>query len=112
MRELRKVETNDLRRATDNPKYFLQKLDEIRNDTERRHAEAFEPILRAFDMDEAGRISKELAKDLADKFHSNFLDVSGNCTASGLAETIDLAAASWINKNALLELPKGESTHG
>lgn len=112
MRELRKVETNDLKRATDNPKHFLQKLDEIRNDTERRHAEAFEPILRAFDLDEAGRISKELAKDLADKFHNNFLDVSGNCTASGLAETIDLASSAWINKNALLELPKGEISNG
>jgi len=112
MKELRKVETNDLKRATDNPKHFLQKLDEIRNDTERRHAEAFEPILRAFDLDEAGRISKELAKDLADQFHSKFLDLSGNCTASELAQTIDLAASAWVNKNALLEFPKGETSHG
>jgi HK97 family phage portal protein len=112
MRELRKVETNDLRRATDNPKHFLQKLDEIRKDTERRHAEAFEPILRAFDLDEAGRISKELAKDLADQFHSKFLDLSGNCTASELAQTIDLAASAWVNKNALLDFPKGETSHG
>ena len=112
MKELRKVETNDLKRATDNPKHFLQKLDEIRNDTERRHAEAFEPILRAFDLDEAGRISKELAKDLADQFHSKFLDLSGNCTAIDLAQTIDLAASAWVNKNALLELPKGDISHG
>jgi HK97 family phage portal protein len=100
VQQLRAVEATALKRISKD-KSFVAKLDELTEQTKKRHYMAFDEILEAFEIKGKEKIAEFIAHTAADNLKAKFLDVAGNTNFAGLPAAVESALPSYLNSNLL-----------
>ena len=98
--QLRAIEATALKRISKD-KLFVSKLDELTEQTKKRHYMAFDEILEAFEIKGKEKIAEFIAHTAADNLKAKFLDVAGNTNFAGLPAAVENALPSYLNSNLL-----------
>ena len=98
--QLRAIEATALKRISKD-KLFVSKLDELTEQTKKRHYMAFDEILEAFEIKGKEKIAEFIAHTAADNLKAKFLDVAGNTNFAGLPAAVESALPSYLNSNLL-----------
>ena len=98
--QLRAIEATALKRISKD-KLFVNKLDELTEQTKKRHYMAFDEILEAFEIKGKEKIAEFIAHTAADNLKAKFLDVAGNTNFAGLPAAVESALPSYLNSNLL-----------
>lgn len=98
--QLRAIEATALKRISKD-KLFVSKLDELTEQTKKRHYMAFDEILDAFEIQGKEKIAEFIASTAADNLKQKFLDVAGNTNFAGLPAAVENALPSYLNSNLL-----------
>lgn len=98
--QLRAIEATALKRISKD-KSFCEKLDELTEQTKKRHYMAFDEILDAFEIQGKEKIAEFIASTAADNLKQKFLDVAGNTNFAGLPAAVENALPSYLNSNLL-----------
>ena len=100
VQQLRAIEATALKRISKD-KLFVSKLDELTEQTKKRHYMAFDEILEAFEIKGKEKIAEFIAHTAADNLKAKFLDVAGNTNFAGLPAAVESALPSYLNSNLL-----------
>ena len=98
--QLRAIEATALKRISKD-KLFVSKLDELTEQTKKRHYMAFDEILEAFEIKGKEKIAEFIANTAATNLKEKFLDVAGNTNFAGLPAAVENALPSYLNSNLL-----------
>ena len=98
--QLRAIEATALKRISKD-KLFVSKLDELTEQTKKRHYMAFDEILEAFEIKGKEKIAEFIANTAATNLKEKFLDVAGNTKFAGLPAAVENALPSYLNSNLL-----------
>ena len=98
--QLRAIEATALKRISKD-KLFVSKLDELTEQTKKRHYMAFDEILEAFEIKGKEKIAEFIANTAATNLKEKFLDVAGNTNFAGLPAAVEIALPSYLNSNLL-----------
>jgi len=98
--QLRAIEATALKRISKD-KLFISKLDELTEQTKKRHYMAFDEILDAFEIKGKEKIAEFIANTAAQNLKEKFLDVAGNTNFAGLPAAVESALPSYLNSNLL-----------
>lgn len=98
--QLRAIEATALKRISKD-KLFVSKLDELTEQTKKRHYMAFDEILEAFEIKGKEKIAEFIAHTAADNLKAKFLDVAGNTNFAGLPAAVENALPSYLSSNLL-----------
>lgn len=98
--QLRAIEATALKRISKD-KLFVSKLDELTEQSKKRHYMAFDEILEAFEIKGKEKIAEFIANTAATNLKEKFLDVAGNTNFAGLPAAVENALPSYLNSNLL-----------
>jgi len=98
--QLRAIEATALKRISKD-KLFVTKLDELTEQSKKRHYMAFDEILEAFEIKGKEKIAEFIANTAATNLKEKFLDVAGNTNFAGLPAAVENALPSYLNSNLL-----------
>ena len=98
--QLRAIEATALKRISKD-KLFVSKLDELTEQTKKRHYMAFDEILEAFEIKGKEKIAEFIATTASENLKAKFLDVAGNTNFAGLPAAVESALPSYLNSNLL-----------
>ena len=98
--QLRAIEATALKRISKD-KLFVSKLDELTEQTKKRHYMAFDEILEAFEIKGKEKIAEFIANTAATNLKEKFLDVAGNTNFAGLPAAVENALPNYLNSNLL-----------
>lgn len=98
--QLRAIEATALKRISKD-KLFVSKLDELTEQTKKRHYMAFDEILEAFEIKGKEKIAEFIANTAATNLKEKFLDVAGATNFAGLPAAVENALPSYLNSNLL-----------
>ncbi len=98
--QLRAIEATALKRISKD-KLFVSKLDELTEQTKKRHYMAFDEILEAFEIKGKEKIAEFIATTAATNLKEKFLDVAGATNFAGLPAAVENALPSYLNSNLL-----------
>lgn len=98
--QLRAIEATALKRISKD-KLFVSKLEELTEQTKKRHYMAFDEILEAFEIKGKEKIAEFIANTAATNLKEKFLDVAGNTNFAGLPAAVENALPSYLNSNLL-----------
>jgi len=98
--QLRAIEATALKRISKD-KLFVSKLEELTEQTKKRHYMAFDEILEAFEIKGKEKIAEFIATTAADNLKAKFLDVAGNTNFAGLPAAVENALPIYLSSNLL-----------
>jgi HK97 family phage portal protein len=98
--QLRAIEATALKRISKD-KLFVSKLDELTEQSKKRHYMAFDEILEAFEIKGKEKIAEFIANTAATNLKEKFLDVAGATNFAGLPAAVENALPSYLNSNLL-----------
>lgn len=102
--QLRAVEATALKRIAKD-KNFVSKLDELTEQSKKRHYLAFNEILEAFEVEGNEKIAEFIACTASENLKKKFLDVAGATTFAGLPKAVDEALPDYLSSNLLPSFP-------
>lgn len=100
VQQLRAIEATALKRISKD-KLFVSKLDELTEQTKKRHYMEFNEILEAFEIKGKEKIAEFIATTASENLKAKFLDVAGNTNFAGLPAAVESALPSYLNSNLL-----------